>query len=77
MVTMTERIIKVETRVEGIDSKMDDMKAQLIALKTQIESLDDKFVLRKEFVIIVGILGTIGTISLGAIVTILVKVFGA
>ena len=64
MVTMAERVAKIETKVEGIDSKLDDVKKQ-------IQKLDDKFVLRKEFIIIVGILGTVATIALASIIKVI------
>ena len=64
MVTMAERVAKIETKIEGIDSKLDDVKKQ-------IQKLDDKFVLRKEFIIIVGILGTVATIALASIIKVI------
>ena len=64
---MAERMTRIETKVENIDIKIDD-------LKKQIGGLEGKFVLRKEFIIIVGILGAIGSISLAAIITILTRV---
>ena len=64
MVTMAERVAKIETKVEGIDYKLDEVKKQ-------IQKLDDKFVLRKEFIIIVGILGTVATLALASIIRVI------
>lgn len=57
MVTMAERVAKIETKIESIDSKIDNM---MCSLREQ----EQRFVFRREFWIIISILGAVGSILL-------------